>query len=458
MEGVVSMRLLVSLLLLTFAIPTFADDSAKSSQPSIASQIHFDVEKYQLPNGLTVLLHEDHSSPIISYNTWFKVGSKYEEPGFTGIAHLFEHMMFTGTQKYSRENFDLILQSNGAVNNAFTTHDYTGYYENLPSSKLELVMDMEADRMVNLQVTAENLKSEREVVKEERRFRVDNNPMGVLREVMFGTVFKVHPYKWPVIGYMKDINAITLEKSKEFFRTYYAPNNAVLVLAGDFKPSNARALIEKYYGKISAQPIPKRTLAAEPEQKAARGQIVRQPVQNTSIALSYRVPGSGQDDVYPLDLLANILGQGSSSRLHKRLVYNAQVATAASASNFSLQDYGIFQVFASLKPGQSADPVTKAMLAEVWKARNKLVDAQELAKAKKQILQTYVNSLKTVSGKAEVIAQNEILFGDWSQIFKDLPKYEQVTPEDIKRVANKYLTPEHLNQVTLVPGQKAGGN
>lgn len=443
---------LLCLLSLAIAVPSFAEEKTATPQPSIASQIHFNVEKYTLPNGLTVLLHEDHSSPIISYNTWFRVGSKNEEVGFTGIAHLFEHMMFTGTQKYSRDNFDLILQSNGAINNAFTTHDYTGYYENAPSSKLELMMDMESDRMVNLNITAENLKSEREVVKEERRFRVDNNPMGVLREVMFGTVFKVHPYKWPVIGYMKDINAITLEKSKEFFKTYYAPNNAVLVIAGDFKPAKAKELIEKYYGKIPSQPIPKKQLPAEPNQMSPRGQLVRQPVQNTSVALAYRVPGSGQDDVYPLDLLANILGQGTSSRLHKRLVYKEQTATTATAANYSLQDYGIFQVFASLKPGQGADSVQKAMLAEVWKTRNKLVDPQELAKVKKQILQTYVNSLKTVAGKAEVIAQNEILFNDWEQVFKDLAKYEQVTAEDIKRVANKYLTPDHLNQITLVPG------
>jgi zinc protease len=454
MEGV-SMRSASVLFLAIFAFAV-QGHSATSNGQSISSQIRFKVEKYTLANGMTVVLHEDHSAPIISYNTWFRVGSKHEEPGFTGIAHLFEHMMFTGTQRYTREQFDSILQSNGAVNNAFTTHDYTGYYENLPSSKLELVVDMESDRMQHLNVTDANLASEREVVKEERRFRVDNNPMGVLREVLFGTVFKAHSYKWPVIGYMKDLNAINLKKSQEFYKTYYAPNNAVLVVAGDFKSSAAKALIEKYYGQIPSQPIPQKVLAKEPNQMGVRNQIVRQPVQNTSVAIAYRVPGSGNPDVYPLDLLANILGQGTSSRLHKRLVYKEQRATSASAANYTLQDHGVFQVFVSLKPGLSSEPIQKAVLGEVWKPRNTLVSAEELTTAKKQILQTYVGSLKTISGKAEIIAQNEILFGDWAQLFKDLESYEKVTPEDIKAVANKYLLPEKASVVILAPRQ--GGN
>ena len=458
MEGV-SMRLSSSLVAAAFSCVLFFSAQSQAAEvpaQSLSSQIKFKVEKFTLPNGLTVLLHEDHSAPIISYNTWFRVGSKHEEVGFTGLAHLFEHMMFTGTKKYSRDQFDLILQSNGAVNNAFTTHDYTGYYENLPSAKLELIIDMEADRLVNLQVTEANLKSEREVVKEERRFRVDNNPMGLLREGIFSTVFRAHPYKWPVIGYMKDLNAVTVEKAQQFFKTFYSPNNAVIVIAGDFKSSAAKSLIQKYYSQIPAQELPKRTLAAEPQQASGRGQLIRQPVQNVTVALAYRAPAAGHADVYPLDLLSNILGQGSSSRLHKRLVYKEQTATSASSSNYSLQDHGIFQVFASLKPGQGADSVQKALLAEVWRPRNQLVTPEELAKAKKQIIQSYVSQLKTVSGKAEAIAQNEILFGDWEQLFRDLESYEKVTADQIKQVANTYLTPERANTITLVPGQLGG--
>jgi zinc protease len=231
---------------------------------SFSQSIRFPVEKFKLANGLTVLLNEDHSAPIISYHTWFRVGSKNEEVGYTGIAHLFEHMMFKGAKRYTGEQFDRVLQANGGVNNAFTTHDYTGYYETLPGSKLELVADIEADRMENLQITPENLTSERDVVKEERRFRVDNNPGGVLREALYGTAFKVHPYRWPVIGYMEDISRIDVAKANEFYRTYYAPNNAVLVISGDFDKAEAKRIVEKYYGAIKSQEIPQRPRPPEP--------------------------------------------------------------------------------------------------------------------------------------------------------------------------------------------------
>ena len=234
------------LIALTFTVKTqvWAED--------LAELIKFPVEKYQLNNGLTVLLHEDHSVPTISYHTWFRVGSKNEEPGYTGIAHLFEHLMFKGAKRYTGKEFDRILQANGAVNNAFTSYDYTGYYENLPSDKLELAVDLESDRLVNLQVNAENLVSEREVVKEERRVRVDNSVGGFLSEMLYATVFKVHPYRWPVIGWMQDLDQIDLKKCREFYGSYYAPNNAVVIVAGDFDTKSAKALIDKYYSHLPA--------------------------------------------------------------------------------------------------------------------------------------------------------------------------------------------------------------
>ena len=412
------------------------------AKTEFSDQISFKVEKYKLANGLTVLLYEEHTTPIISYHTWFRVGSKNEKVGTTGIAHLFEHMMFKGAKRYSGDQFENILQMNGASNNAFTTHDYTGYYENLPSAKLELVMDVESDRMENLQISADNLKSEREVVKEERRMRVDNSPTGVLQESLFGAAFPANAYHWPVIGYMPDLDNIDLQSAKNFYQTYYAPNNAVIVIAGDFNPINAKKLIEKYYGKLKAQELPVFTSFSEVLQKTAKVEVVEKAVQNVTVAIGYVVPRAGSPDSYALDLLANIMGHGTSSRLYKRLVYKDQFATSVSVSNYTLQQAGIFEAYVSLKPKLDSHKASKIVIAEMWRPRNIVVTSGELEVAKKQVMKSYVDGLKTIFGKAEALAMNEVLFGDYSQLFSDLQKYQAVTAQDIRAAAGKYLTPE----------------
>ena len=425
--------------------------TAPAAQEDVGSEIKFKVDKYKLTNGLTVLLYEDHSVPIVSYQTWFRVGSKNEQVGLTGIAHLFEHMMFKGSKRYTGEQFEMILQSNGATNNAFTTNDYTGYYENLPSDKIELVMDIESDRMANLNVTTENLASEREVVKEERRSTVDNKPMGLLREALFGTAFRVHPYRWPVIGHMEDLNNITQEKADEFFKTYYAPNNSILVIAGDIEPVSLKKMIEKYYGSIPSHEIPNKPRNPEPEQAAPRSQFLSKNVQNVTFAIAYHTPKMGTDEAYALDLLANILGNGSSSRFYQRLVYRDQAATSAIAYNMTLQEAGMFEIYVSLKPGADFMKAQRAVYGELWAPRKKLVSEAELQKAKNQIMKTYVDSLKSVHGKAESIALNETLYGDYEQLFKDLDRYNRVTAEQIRAVALKYLAPEKSTLVVIRP-------
>lgn len=422
-------------------------------QPSgdIGSQIRFKVEKYKLPNGLTVLLHEDHSVPLISYQTWFRVGSKNEQPGLTGIAHLFEHMMFRGAKRFSGEQLDTMLQANGATNNAFTTNDYTGYYENLPSAKLELVVDIESDRMENLKINQENLTAELGVVKEERRMRVDNNPGGILREALFGTAFRVHPYKWPVIGYMTDLDNINVENAQAFHKTFYAPNNATVVVAGDFDSAKAKKLIEKYYGAIPPQTLPTQTRAMEPTQSAARSQFVTKPVQSISFVVAYQTPKNGEEETYALDLLANIMGFGDSSRLHQRLVYKDQIATGVSVYNQTLQEAGLFQVYVTMKPGADFGKAQRALVGEMWRPRNVLVSDVDLQKAKNQVMKNYVDGLKTVHGRAEALALNETLYGDYEMLFKDLDHYNRVTKEQIRKVAIKYLGPERATLVALKP-------
>ena len=446
---------LFSILATGFVSRALAQNQDQAAKPAgdLGAQIKFQVEKYKLPNGLTVVLHEDHSVPLISYQTWFRVGSKNEEPGHTGLAHLFEHMMFRGAKRYSGEQLDTLLQANGATNNAFTTDDYTGYYENLPSSKLELVIDIESDRMQNLKIDAETLKAELQVVTEERRMRVDNNPMGVLREALFGTAFRVHPYKWPVIGYMKDLEPanVTAPIAQAFHKMYYAPNNAVVVVAGDFDSSAAKKLIEKYYLSLPSQEISNRPRSMEPALTAPRSQFITKSVQTMQFVLAYQTPKNGDDETYALDLLANIMGEGDSSRLHQRLVYKDESATSVNTYNQTLQEAGLFQVYVTLKPGVSYQKVERAVMGELWRPRNLVVSDEELQKAKNQVMKQYVDGLKTVHGRAEALALNETLYGDYSMLFKDLERYNRVTKEQIKAVAQKYLAPERATLVVLKP-------
>ncbi len=417
-------------------------------------QIQFPVEKYTLKNGLTVLLAEDHAVPMISYHTWYRVGSRDESPGVTGAAHMLEHMMFKGAKKYSGKEFDHILHENGIVNNAFTSFDYTGFYENLPSAKLEMIMDMEVDRMRFLTLKPEDLKSELQVVGEERRWRVDNNPGGLLRELIFGTLFKSHPYTWPTIGYMKDIQEYTSEKLKKFYDTYYVPNNAVLVITGDFDSKKTKELVERYYSQLQAKPLPERHYPAEPEATAPQRKVLPWDVQTKSLLVAYKGVASGQEDSFALDLAASVLGGGTSSRLHKKLVYQQQTNSNIGAYNMTNADPGAFMIMATLKPGQSTEPTEKVVLQEIENLKKHLVSPQELQKVKNQVMMEFMESLTTIDGKAQALAINEILFGDYRHLYSDLEKYDQVKAKDIQKVAEKYLQGQKRVTGVLEPKTK----
>lgn len=417
-------------------------------------KIHFPVTKYKLANGLTVLLHEDHSVPLISYHTWYKVGSRDEAPGITGSAHMLEHMMFKGSKNYPGKSFDRLLHENGIVNNAFTTYDYTGFYESLPSSKLEMMMAVEVDRMSNLSLVPEDLLSEREVVKEERRWRIDNNPMGLLIETVMGIVFKTSNYRWPVIGTMKDISEYKIETLRDFHNKYYVPNNAILVLAGDFKTSEAKKLIEKYYGPLPSRPVPPKEYPPEAVQTSQRNSTLKKDVQGTSFNVAFKSVPSSSEDMYALDLAANILGNGTSSRLHKRLVYAKQSATSAYSYNSTMQTEGVFAVGVNLKPGVAINESLELVYQELWKMRNRPVTDEELAKAKTQVMKDFVDGLNSIDGKARALAVNEIVTGSYENLFKDLDKYNAVTAEQIKTVSNKYLNQNQRSIVVLEPKVK----
>lgn len=426
------------------------------AEQGVSEAIRFDVEKYTLDNGLTVLLHVDHTTPIVSMHKWYRVGSRHEKPGRTGLAHFFEHLMFKGTEKYPGKSFDRIVQANGGRINAFTSKDYTGYYIDVPAGRLELALDLESDRMRNLTFDPQEIQSEREVVKEERRFRVEDSVPGSLDEAVYHTVFRVHPYRWPVIGYMRDLNAATMEDLKEFYRVYYAPNNAVLVIAGSFDKKEAKKLVEKYYAGIPAQELPKEKLPVEPPQTGQRSVVLRRDVQNPTVSVAYRSSRAGDKDSYTFDVMANILAEGSSSRLYRRLVYREQTVDAISAWAYTPFEPATFQVISSIKSGVEPERVLTSIYAELYKMRTELVTAEELQKAKNQIMKSYVDALKTVSGRARLLALNEIILGDYEQIFLDLKKYNEVTAEDIKNLAERYLMPHQRSVVQVLPRQPRG--
>lgn len=445
------MKALVVGFLLLFSLNLNADQTGLAN-------LRFDVEKYNLENGLTVLLHQDRSIPLISYHTWFKVGSKDEEPGYTGIAHLFEHMMFKGTEKYSNKDYERILRQNGASNNAFTSRDYTGYYVNAPSSKLEQIMDLESDRIVHLKLNEENLKSEREVVKEERRFRVENRIMGLLMEKISSVVYKVHSYRWPVIGYMKDLNNITVKKAQEFYKTFYAPNNAVLVIAGDFDKSKVKDLVQKYYGHMKPQEIKRPKITQEPAQKRTRTETFYRDIQNDYLSISYVVPKAGSLEIFPIEIAANILGSGTSSRLHQALVYDMQIATSVFSYVMNHQDSSVFQIIVSLKPEknkakaqENLNKAKKTVLDTIANLKVKEVSSDEIAKAQNKIAKSFVDALKTIDGKAYSLAANEIVVGSYEKLFTDLENYMSVRPADIQTSVQTYLKPSQASIVIARP-------
>lgn len=419
------------------------------------TKINLDVERYQLKNGLTVLLHKDDSAPIVSIHQWYRVGSRHEKVGRTGLAHFFEHLMFKGTPLVSGKELEQVIQKNGGVNNAFTSRDYTGYYANMPSDKLEVILKIESDRMRNLLFKQKEITSEREVVKEERRYRVENSVTGSLYEAMFKTVFKVSPYRWPVIGYMKDLNAASINDLKDFYQSYYAPNNSVLVVAGSFNKSKVKKLINKYYQGIPVSKIRPEVDVPEPKQSAFRKTILKKDVQAATVAVAYKTVPAGHKDVYALDLMGMILGSGSSSRLYKDIVYKKQVASSTFAGGYNLGKEGLFIVYGSLKTGKSSKVVESSIFRESKKLQKVLVSLKELEKVKNITLKNYVDSLKSVSGKAQSLALNEILFGDYSEMFKDMDNYLKVTPEDVMRVARKYLNKSNASMVKILPKKGA---
>ena len=415
------------------------------------SEASFPVERHVLANGLVVLLHPDHSVPSVTFWQWFKVGSRNERPGITGISHFFEHMMFNGSQNVAPKEYDRVIESNGGTSNAFTDRDMTGYTEDIASDRLETLFRLDSDRMRGLRFEPKLLESELEVVKEERRLRVDNDIAGMLDEHLYATAFLASPYRWPVIGWMGDLERIQRDEMVEYFRTYYAPNNCILVLAGDFEPRAALTLIEKYFGDIPAQPAPPEPVNSEPEQNGARRVEVHYPAENVSLHAGYKGPSARDPDLFVLDVLSAILAEGESSRLYQSLVRDLQVALDVSSFFSSRIDPGLFEFFIEMRPGKTAAEGEKALEDALAKLIREGPSERELEKARNLLEAGLVKSLKTNGGVGQQIGFYEHVFGDYRAMFRARERYRAVTAEDCRRVARKYFDPARRTVAVLVP-------
>ncbi len=412
--------------------------------------VKFEVTEAKLDNGLKILLVEDHSVPVISYYTFFRVGARNERPGITGISHFLEHMMFNGAEKYGPKEFDRILESNGGYSNAFTSKDMTAYYEDFASDILELAVDLDSDRLRSLALDPKYIVSEMGVVQEERRLSIDNSIQGRMFEELYSLAFMAHPYSWPVLGWMSDLDEMGREDCVEYFRTYYAPNNAVLIVSGDFETDQALDLIHLYYDDVPAQDPPEPVRTREPEQKGERRSQVHMPGELQEVLIGYHGPEVKSDDVYALDVLQQVLDGGESCRLYRSLVRELEIAVYSYAYFPWRIDPELFVFGVKMKPGICASEGEKAVYAVIDSIVRCGVTDEELKKAKNKLEADFLRSMQTVNGKAYKIGRYEILFGDYHEIFRVQDRYRAVTSDDIKAVAEKYFKPDNRNVVTLV--------
>ena len=404
-----------------------------------------------LANGLRVILHEDHSTPIVHLELWYHVGSKDERPGRTGFAHLFEHMMFKGSKNVEPDQHPSWLTSIGGQANATTNEDTTIYWETVPSQYLPLVLWLEADRMASLRVDDAIFRNEREVVKEERRMRIDNPPFGRLSEIIYEQIFTTHPYRYQTIGSMKDLEAASIDDVRDFYRTYYVPNNATLVLAGDFDSAEAMALVEKYLGRVPRGADIPRDIPAEPGQTKERRGRVEESWPLPAVVVAHRVPADGDPDAYPMHIAAKILSDGQSSRIYRRLVYDEQLAVAAFGDAKIIEDPNLFTAIAVVQPGRPTEAAAAALISELEKMRAEPVTAAELDRAKRQFARDYILGRETVQQKAGVLAHAAVIHDDLATADGEFELFMNVTAADVQRVAKKYFSPETRNVITVMP-------
>ena len=404
-----------------------------------------------LPNGLKVILLENHKAPLVTFQVWYRVGSRNEEWGKTGLSHVLEHMMFKGTGKIGPLEFSRIIQENGGNDNAFTSRDYTAYFENLSSDRIQVSIDLESDRMQNLNLREDDFRTERMVVMEERRLRTDDNPGAVLQEQLEATAFQTQPYHWPIIGWMSDLERLTLEDLKTHYRIYYNPVNAFIVVVGDFRKDDLLPRIEKAFGSYPKGEAPRQEKSIDPPQIGERRIFIKKEAQLPSIVMGYKVPNLREPDSYVLEVIATLLSGGKSSRLYKSLVRDKRLVFGVDADHTLIsKDPSLFYLSADLLPGKEVTEIEKALDEEVDRLQKTPVDERELEKAKNQMESSFIYSQDSIFSQAMILARHEIALS-WRAADDYLPSIRKVTPEDIQRVAKRYLVKDNRTVGILIP-------
>jgi zinc protease len=425
---------------------------------SVPRPTKFDYTMHTLPNGLQVVYLEDHSTPIVHLAVWYHVGSKDEKPGRTGFAHLFEHLMFKGSKNVHPDQHPSWITSIGGQSNAFTDEDTTVFWETVPANYLPLVLWLEADRMASLQVTNEKFVSEREVVKEERRMRIENQPYGRLSEILYDKAFTTHPYKHQTIGSMEDLNAATIDDVTAFHDTYYVPNNATVALVGDFATKDAQALVEQYLGPVAKGKSVPRDIPKEPPQTAERRFTVAESWPLPAVAVAYHITYDGHPDSYPLHITDKILTDGDSSRIYRSLVYEKRMALAAFGEAKLIEHPNLFYAVAVVQPGQPPEKVLQELIAQIERLKTEPVTAEELERAKRQFARDYILGRETDQQKALDLAHAIVIHNDIKTADGEFDLFQNVTAADVQRMAKTYFTPENRTVLTIMPKQSPAGS
>ncbi|HVY45642.1 MAG TPA: pitrilysin family protein [Minicystis sp.] len=425
---------------------------------TIAFGASMHVERFVMGNGLKILLLEDHAAPVLSLQTWFGVGSRHERQGKTGIAHLFEHLMFGETEEMPHGAFDRTLEEAGAETNAATFLDWTFYHMNLPKEALELAMKLEAGRIAKLVLRDPQVSSEKEVVANERRQRVDDDVDGAVNELLYKEAFREHGYGWPTIGWMQDIQAFTTDDCVSFYRTYYAPNNATLVVVGDADARRVLDLAQRFYGGLEPSVIPVEEVRPEPPQTAERRSRVSKPTPTQKVAMGYKSPALGDFDHAPLVLLNEILFGGRSSRVHRALVQEQEIATEVRGWVGAFRDPALYDIYLSARGEHTAAELTVALDKILEQVREAPVSLAELDRAKAKLELGTVQGLETVSGKAEQLGFYEVVLGDPAELFRKLAAYRRATVADLLRVARRYLVTSGRTLIEVIPDGTGGAD
>lgn len=399
-----------------------------------------DVKTFTLKNGMKFLVVEDFSIPNANMYLFYKVGSRNEYQGITGLSHFFEHMMFNGAKKYGPKLFDQTMEFNGGANNAYTTENVTVYTDWFPASASEIIFDMEADRIASLSIDPKMVESERGVVLSERRTGLENSPWRLLSQSVQATAFQEHPYHWPVIGYEDDMKNWTQQDLERYFKTYYAPNNCVVVVSGAIKVDQVKRLAEKYLEPIPAQPAPPVVHIVEPAQTGERRITVKKEVATPYLMIAYHTPESKNEDYYALNILSSVLSSGQSSRLYSALVDKQQLATQVQTDFGDSFDPNLFNFYAVANKNVNETDLENAIYAEIEKIKTKGISETELQKIKNQKLMEFYSQVETINGKSNNIGTYEVFFGDYRKMFNAPANYNKITVADVQNVAKKYFT------------------